>query len=108
MRAAIENALEGGFERGFEKEHEIGQGGEIVNAADPLRRATAHGVAGKGGEEIAVAEDKVSGAKQRGELAFVAIGKVRGMDQTEGGGERSSRFLPLLVAFLTSGRNSIR
>src|SRR5262249_1260514 len=77
LRPAIQNAVEGHFEVGFEKEGYIRQRGEIVNAAHPLRRATAHHVARVGGKDVAIAEHKVAGTEQRHEMALVAISKVR-------------------------------
>ena len=80
------------FQIGFEKERQVRQRGEIINAAHPLRRATAHHVAGERGENITVAQHDVTGAQERQQMAFVAIGKIRGVNQAESGGRKQFAF----------------
>ena len=65
---------------------------EIIDAPHPLRRAAAHGVSCERGENIAVAEHDVTGAQQRHQLAFVAVGEIRGVDEAEGGGREQFAF----------------
>lgn len=92
---AIENALERDLEAGLEEEREVGQRGEIVEAADPFPRTAADDVARVGGEHVAVAEHEIAGAQQRHELAFIAVGEVRGVNQAEGGRREKLGLFPL-------------
>jgi hypothetical protein len=82
----IENALKGNFELGLKEKSDVWMGGVIIDTADPLGRTTADDVAGKSGEYVTIAEDDITGAQERNELAFVTVGKVGGMDEAEGGG----------------------
>ena len=68
----------------LEEKREVGQRGEIVNAAHPFRRAAARHVARERGENVAVAQHDVARAQQRQQMAFVAVGKIRRVDQAEG------------------------
>src|SRR5208282_701518 len=92
---AFEDALEGDFEVGLEEEGQVGQGGEAVDAPDPLGRAAARHIAPEGGKDVAVAQDEVTGAQQRHQVTFVAVGEVRGVDEAEGGGGQQFSFLAL-------------
>src|SRR6185369_331295 len=80
---------------GFEKEGEIGQRREAVNAADPFGGAATNYISRESSKDVAIAEHDVAGAKQRDKVAFVAVGEVRGMNETESGGGQQFPFLAL-------------
>src|ERR1700722_38536 len=86
MRTAIEDALERDFQLRLEKESQVRMRGETVEAAHPFGRAAAHGVAGECGKNVAVAKHDVTSAQERDELPFIAVGKIRGVDEAEGRG----------------------
>ena len=93
LRTAIENALQGSLQRRFEEKDHVGHGGKIIDAAHPFRGAAANGVAGERGENVAIAQNEIAGAQERKELAFVAVGKIGGVDEAEGGrGEEFALF----------------
>ena len=92
---AIEDALERDLQVGLEEEGQVGQRGEVVEAPHPFGRAAADDVAGEGGEDVAVAQDDVAGAQQRHQVALVAVGKVGGVDEAEGGGREQLALLAL-------------
>ena len=109
LRTAVQDALQGNFQRRLEEKHQVRQGGEIVNAAHPFRRAAAHGVAGEGGENVAVAQHDVTGAQKGHELAFVAVGEIGGVNQAESCGGKQLAFFSLAGGvFDQRRRNSIR
>ena len=83
FRTAFENPVQRNFQVRFEKQREVGLRGETVNAANPFRRAAARHVARERRESIAVAQHDVTGAQQRQQMAFVAVGKIRRVDQAE-------------------------
>ena len=95
LRPAIQNALERHFQVGLEEEGQVGQGGEIVDAAHPFRRAAAHHVAREGGEDVAVAQHDIAGPQQRHQVPFVAIREIRRMDEAEGGRRQQLALLAL-------------
>ena len=83
LRAAFQNAVERHFQVRLEKKRHVGQRGEIVIAAHPFGRTAAHHVARKRGENVAVAQHHVAGAQQRQQMAFVAVGEIRRVNQAE-------------------------
>ena len=83
LRAAFQNAVERHLQVRLEKEHDVRQRGEIVDAAHPVRRTTAHHVARERGENIAVAQHDVAGAQQRQQMAFVTVGEIRRVNEAE-------------------------
>ena len=92
---AVQDALERHFQVGLEEEGEVGQRGEVVDAAHPFGRAAADHVAGKGGEDVAVAQDDVAGAQQRHQVPFVAVGEIGGVNEAEGGRREQLALLAL-------------
>ena len=95
LRASIQNALQGNFQRRFEEKDEVGQRRETINPAHPFSGAAANGVARKRGENIAVAQDDVTGAQEGKELALVTVREIRGVNEAEGGWGKQFAFFAL-------------
>ena len=93
LRPSVQDALQRHLERGLEKKHQVRHRRKIIDAPHPFRRAAPHRVPAEGGEDIAVAQDQVTGAQQRDQLPFIAVGEIGGMDQAERVGRKQ---LPLL------------
>jgi hypothetical protein len=83
LGAAFENPVQRHLQIRLEKHREVRLRGEAVNAAHPFRRAAARHVARERGENVAVAQHDVARAQQRQQMALVAVGKIRRMNQAE-------------------------
>src|SRR4051794_29136700 len=93
--AALQDSLQGNLQIRLKEKGDVRKRGEIVNSADPLRGAAPRGVPREGRKYIAIAEDDITGAKQRNELPFVAICEISGVDQAESGGGEQFAFFAL-------------
>ena len=80
--------MQGNFEVRLEEKGQIGQGGKVIEAADPLGRAAAHDVPAKCGENVTVAQHEVASAQQWDQVPLVAIGKIGRVNQAESRGRK--------------------
>src|SRR5882672_640031 len=77
--------MNGDFEGRAEIKGDVRNRSEAVEIAKPFLRTATGTITREGGVHVAIGEDEIVALKERHDLAFAAIGEVRGVKQRKSG-----------------------